>query len=79
MPSTKDYNQALAFACFSEDQGGVYPPSLAAHFLRMTSQGVWNASERGRLDFVTWKKTRYYGARSLRDYRQNHSRQFQTR
>jgi|GEM_PF-6376995 len=79
MSKTSDNHQAAAFDLFTRDQGGVIPPTLAAHYLKITIQGVYAAGSRGRIDFVKWKNTRYYGWRSLKDYMTWHSTKYKVR
>ncbi len=73
MSKTSDNHEAAAFDLFNRQQGGVVPPTLAAHYLKISIQGVYNAGSRGRLDFVKWRGTRYYGWASLLEYMTWHS------
>lgn len=77
-PTSKDRDQALAFDIFSDDQGGTYPPGLAAHFLRLSVQGLTSAANRGRIRFTTWRGVRHYGKKSVLEYRRYYSRKFET-
>lgn len=77
--TTKDYDSRLAFLLFSEQQKGTIPPSLCADMLRMTTQGVTNAGNRGRLKYVKWKGIRHYGITSVQEYRIFFSKKFDTR
>lgn len=53
---------------FVEAQGGVYPSTLAALKLRMTTAGVYQAGERGWLAFFQIGRDRWYGRRDVCRY-----------
>lgn len=61
---------------FLEVQLGCYPASIAAIKLRMTPQGVYQASERGWLTFFQVGRNRWYGRRDVIAYRWERSRRF---
>lgn len=68
MSVNSDNNQAAAFSLFSQRERGVVPPTLAAHILGITIQGVYSAASRGRISYVKWRTVRYYGLASLHSY-----------
>lgn len=61
---------------FLEAQGGCYPASMAAIKLRMTPQGVYQASERGWITFFQIGRNRWYGMKDVKAYRWNKSARF---
>ena len=61
---------------FTDQQGGVYPARLAADALRMTTQGVWKAAQRGWIAFVRDGRSLYYGKKDVENYRWSISRKF---
>jgi hypothetical protein len=61
---------------FLIQEGGCYPASLAAVKLRMTPQGVYQASERGWINFFSNGRDRWYGMKSVIAYRFSRSTRF---
>jgi len=61
---------------FLESECGCYPASLAAIKLRMTPQGVYQASQRGWLVFFQVGRNRWYGRKSVIFYRDSVSKKF---
>jgi len=61
---------------FLSSEGGVYPPKLAAAFLKLTVQGVHAASDRGWIKYFRIGRERFYSAKDVRDYRWTGSRKF---
>lgn len=61
---------------FLEAQCGVYPATLAAVKLGMTTSGVYNAAERGWLTFFQIGRDRWYGKKDVVRYRSEVSRVF---
>ncbi len=57
------------FMSFQFDQGGVYPPSLAAEFLGISRQALHVIAQQGRLKYVVVAGRRYYGLKSVTDHR----------
>jgi len=74
MSINSDNNQAAAFSLFSQREKGVVPPTLAAHILGITIQGVYSAASRGRISYVKWRSVRYYGLASLHSYSYYHQK-----
>lgn len=71
--------QALAadrWERFLEVQLGAYPASIAATKLRMSPQGVYQASERGHIIFFQVGRVRWYGRRDVLFYKETRSRRF---
>jgi len=68
--------QLAAWDRFLESHHGVYPASLAAAKLRMSPQGVFQASERGWIAFFSVGRNRWYSRRDVIRYRWNASRRF---
>ena len=54
---------------FCEKHGGVYPASIAAIKLRMSPQGVYQAAQRGWLDFFSVGRDRWYSRKDVLAYR----------
>lgn len=61
---------------FLEVQLGAYPATMAAIKLRMTPQGVYQASERGHLIFFQVGRVRWYGRKDCILYAELRSRRF---
>jgi hypothetical protein len=64
----KEANNLLRWERFLEAQGGVYPSTLAAIKLRMTTAGVYQAGERGWLAFFQIGRDRWYGRKDIARY-----------
>ena len=61
---------------FLEVQLGAYPATMAAIALRMSPQGVYQASERGHLIFFQVGRVRWYGRKDVLLYKELRSRRF---
>lgn len=72
--NAKKNEQFMAYDFFMEVQGGIYPPAVACHVLDLSPSGLFSAAERGKLDFVVFQGRRFYGRKSVNDYRIWHSR-----
>lgn len=72
----KQAMELAAWERFLEVQLGCYPASIAAIKLRMSSQGVYQASERGWLTFFQVGRNRWYGRKDVITYRFEQSRRF---
>jgi hypothetical protein len=64
------------FDKFLEKELGCYPASIASIKLRMTSQGVFQASERGWIKYFSIGRNRLYSRRDVVSYRWNISRKY---
>lgn len=64
----KERNLLLKWDRFLEAQGGVYPSTLAAIKLRMTTAGVYQAAERGWLAYFQMGRDRWYGRKDISRY-----------
>jgi len=65
-----------AFERFNEIHRGAVPAWLAAAYLKMTPQGVFQASERGWVAYFQHGRNRLYSRKDLVAYRWNTSRRF---
>lgn len=65
-----------AFDRFLEQHQGCYPASIAALKLRMSPQGVYQASQRGWIAFFSVGRDRWYSRKDVISYRWNASRRF---
>lgn len=72
----KQQRTLAAYDKFLESQGGAYPATLAAWFLRMSPQGVYNAADRGWITFFQVGRNRWYGKKDLVRYRWEVSKKF---
>lgn len=72
----KEADLVSAWNRFLQDEGGCYPPRLAAAYLRMTIQAVYSASEKGWIRYFKIGRERFYSARDVHDYRWTGSRKF---
>jgi hypothetical protein len=72
----KQQAQLARWNRFLESEAGCYPASLAAICLRMTSQGVYQAAQRGWIVFFQVGRNRWYGKKSVHFYRDSVSRKF---
>jgi len=61
---------------FLEVHQGCYPAAIAAIKLRMSPQGVFQASERGWIAFFSVGRNRWYSRRDVIRYRWAGSRKF---
>lgn len=61
---------------FLEVHAGAYPATLAAIQLRMSSQGVYQASERGWIAFYRVGRDRWYSRRDVIAYRHQRARNY---
>lgn len=53
---------------FCTEQSGVYPATIAAVKLRMTTQGVFQAAERGWIAFFQIGRDRWYSRKDVSRY-----------
>jgi hypothetical protein len=65
-----------AWELFLDQHGGCYPSSIAAIKLRMTPQGVYQASQRGWIAFFLIGRDRWYSRKDVVNYRWHASRRF---
>ncbi|BCU78888.1 hypothetical protein llg_36030 [Luteolibacter sp. LG18] len=65
-----------AYERFLEEHRGAVPAWLAAQYLDMTPQGVFQAAERGWLAYFQHGRNRLYSRKDLVAYRWNCSRKF---
>ena len=72
----KGLRELAAYERFIEVQLGVYPATIAALKLGMTTSGVFNAAERGHLTFFQIGRNRWYGRKDVINYRHEVSRKF---
>ena len=72
----RELRMLAAWDKFLEAELGCYPSTLAAMKLRMTTSGVYNAAQRGYLIFFQIGRDRWYGRRSVIQYRHSVSRKF---
>lgn len=61
---------------FSEMHGGIYTARIAADALRMTTQGVWKAAQRGWIAFTRDGRQLFYSKKDVENYRWTISRKF---
>ncbi len=64
-----------AFEKFIEEHSGGIPATIAAGWLRMTPQGLYQAAERGWIAYFQHGRNRIYSRRDVLRYRW-HSRKF---
>lgn len=74
--SQKQLQDLARWEKFQEDECGVYPAAMAAIKLRMTPQGVYQASQRGWLKFFSNGRDRWYSKKDVIGYRFNASKTF---
>lgn len=74
--STKQVHNVARWEKFLELQEGCYPASLAATKLRMTPQGVYQASQRGWITYFQLGRSRLYGKKDVLEYRFKVSRKY---
>lgn len=74
--SPKQELQLAGWERFLDQQLGCYPAGIAALKLRMTTQGVYQASERGWITFFQVGRDRWYGRKDVITYRFERSRKF---
>jgi len=72
--SQTEINRLELWRVFALDQGEIFPPALAADFLRMTPEGVRSAANRGWIRYIKLGKDRFYGKKSLENYKYSKSR-----
>lgn len=66
----------LAFDRFAEEQGGTYTAQMVCAFLKLTLQGVDYAARTGGLKFICYGRNRFFGRKSVFNYRWSLSRKF---
>jgi hypothetical protein len=67
--SRKQADDVAAWERFCEEESGVYPPYMAAAYLKMTIQGVYAAANRGWLRYFVIGRERFYSRRDCVEYR----------
>ncbi|MEO5917008.1 MAG: hypothetical protein ABIS50_22455 [Luteolibacter sp.] len=72
----KELRLLAAWNLFLEKENGCIPSTLAALTLRMTTSGVYNAAQRGYLVFFQVGRDRWYGMKSVLQYKHSVSRRF---
>ncbi len=68
--TSKERNQLQAWDRFHSDECGVYPSTLAAMKIGITTSGLYQAGERGWIKFFKVGRDRWYGRKSVSRYRQ---------
>jgi hypothetical protein len=68
--------ELLAFDRFAAEQGGTYTSQMVCAFLKLTIQGVDYAARTGGLKYVCFGRNRFYGKKSVQNYRWSLSRKF---
>lgn len=71
-----DYSTVSRWERFCERHGGAMPSLIAAKILRMTPQGVWQASQRGWIAYLDLGGKRYYSPADVRKYRWTRAQHF---
>jgi hypothetical protein len=66
----------LCYDRFAMEQGGTYTAQMVAAFLKLTLQGVDYAARTGGIKFVNYGRNRFFGKKSVIDYRWSLSRKF---
>lgn len=61
---------------FTLQQGEILPPQLAADYLRMTPEGLRKAASRGWIRYIRLGRDRFYGKKSLENYKFTKSKKF---
>jgi len=74
--SQKQAMELAGWERFLDVQLGCYPASIAVIKLRMTPQGVYQASERGWITFFQVGRNRWYGRKDVITYRWEQSRKY---
>ncbi len=74
--SDKHLRQLAAWDLFLDKELGCLPSTLAALTLRMTTSGVYNAAQRGYIVFFQVGRDRWYGKKSVLQYKYAVSRKF---
>jgi len=72
----KQAMQIASWERFLEVHQGCYPAQIAAAKLRMSPQGVYQASERGWIAFFSVGRNRWYSKRDVIRYRWEASKQY---
>ncbi len=72
----KELNRLELWRVFSLKENGILPPQLAADYLRMTLEGLRKAAARGWIPYIRVGRIRYYGKKSLENYKFTKSKKF---
>jgi hypothetical protein len=72
----KASDMVAAWNRFLLDEGGVYPPKLAAASLKITVQAVYSASEKGWIKYFRIGRERFYSCKDVHNYRWTGSRKY---
>lgn len=69
-------DELIAYDRFAEEQGGIYTAQMVCAFLKLTLQGVDYAARTGGLKFICYGRNRFFGRKSVINYRWSLSRKF---
>lgn len=67
--SSKERNQLQAWDRFVLEENGALPATIAAMKLGITTQGLYQAAERGWIKFFKIGRDRWYGRKSVNRYK----------
>lgn len=69
-------DELLAYDRFAEEQAGTYTAQMVCAFLKLSLQGVDYAARTGGLKFICYGRNRFFGRKSVQNYRWSLSRKF---